>query len=154
MDAWREFAGLIEEFGTSVFNLGAFVGIIVAIAVFVVEVRWTRTHPPRDRQVERARELGHVVEAKRVRFWDDALTPDERTTSWYHAVYSYEVSGGQYEYKYMERAYPPATMKLYYIDNPRRAFHEKKGRSSVSKLLLLVIPLAAGLGIMYLLGGI
>ncbi len=89
----EELVELIEEFGTSVFRFSAFAGIAVMIALFVIEVKWTRSHTPSNKRVEKALHLGHVVEAKRVKFWDDAITPDERTTSWYHATYAYEVSG-------------------------------------------------------------
>src|SRR5699024_8225093 len=114
---------------------GAFVGIVVMVAAFAVEVKWTHAHPPKDRRVEKARELGHIVEAKRAKFWDDAVTPNEQTTSWYHATYVYEISGKQYTYRYRERQYPSTTIKLYYLHSPHRAFHEKKGWSSAHKLL-------------------
>ena len=48
--------------------------------------------------------LGHVVTAKRIKYWDDGVTPGETTTSQYHATYAYEVSGKHYQYKYLERA--------------------------------------------------
>ena len=73
----EELVELIEEFATSVFSFRAFVGIVVMIVLFVIEVKWTRSHTPRNKRVEKALKLGHVVEAKRVKFWDDAITPDE-----------------------------------------------------------------------------
>lgn len=154
MDAITEFAELIEEFGTSVFSFRAFVGIVVMIVVFVMEVKWTRSHAPRNKRVEKALTLGHVVEAKRVKFWNDAITSDEWPTSWYHATYAYEVSGRQYEYKYLEHAYPPMVIKLYYMNNPRKPFREKKKQGVIPKILFLIIPIAAGVGVMYLLGGV
>ena len=110
-DTWMEFAALLEEFMTSVFQLPAFVGIVVMIVVFVLEVRWERAHPPVSRRVEKAVALGHVVNAKRIKYWDDGLTAAEKTTSWYHAAY-------------------------------------------VSRLLFLLLPIAAGVAVMGLLGGV
>ena len=149
-----EFMELIEEFGTSVFNFNAFVGIVVMIVVFVLEVKWTRSHTSGNRRVEKALALGHVVEAKRVKYWDEATTPGEQVTSWYHATYTYNVSGKQYQYKYLEREHPPVMIKLYYINNPRKAFRGEKKQSGALRILLLLIPIAVGVGVMLLLGGV
>lgn len=153
-DTWMEFAALLEEFMTSVFQLPAFVGIVVMIVVFVLEVRWERAHPPVSRRVEKAVALGHVVNAKRIKYWDDGLTAAEKTTSWYHAAYVYGVSGKQYEYKYMEREFPPMTIKLYYIHEPRKTFRAQSKRGALSRLLFLLLPIAAGVAVMGLLGGV
>ena len=150
----KELVELIEEFGTSVFSFSAFAGIAVMIILFVIEVKWTRSHTPSNKRVEKAIQLGHVVEAKRVKFWDDAITPDEQSTSWYHAAYAYEVSGKQYTYKYLEHKYPPMVIKLYYMNTPRKVFRGEKKPSAISKILFFIIPIAAGIGVMYLLGGI
>lgn len=109
-----EVIALLEELGTSVLQPGAVIGIAVTIVIFILEVRWTRSHPPRGRRVEKAAALGHVVTAKRIKYWDDGVTPDEKTTSHYHATYAYEVSGKAYRCKYLERAVPPVQIKLYY----------------------------------------
>ncbi len=124
------------------------------IAVFALEVKWTRSHTPNDKKVEEALKLGHVIEAKRVHFWDDGVTPDERSTSWYHATYTYNVSGDQYQYKYLERVYPPMVIKLYYLNNPRKAFRSAKRRSGISQILFLMLPIVVGVGVAYLLGGV
>ncbi|HIZ55036.1 MAG TPA: hypothetical protein H9671_02390 [Firmicutes bacterium] len=151
-DVISEFAALMEEFGTTVLQLNAVIGIAVMIVIFVLEVRWTRSHPPHSRRMERASALGHVVTARRIKYWDDGITPDEKTTSWYHATYAYEVSGKQYRYKYLERAVPPIQIKLYYLDNPGRAFRGKEKRSALSQIFLLLFPIAAGVAVMLLLG--
>lgn len=100
-NSMSEFAALIKEFCTDVLQLNAVIGIAVMIILFILEVRWTRSHPPRSRRKERAVALGHVVTARRVSYWDDGVTPDEKTTSWYHATYAYEVAEKQYQYKYL-----------------------------------------------------
>ena len=79
-----EVIALMEEFGTSVLQPGAVVGIAVTVILFILEVRWSHAHPPHSRRVEKAVALGHVVTAKRIKYWDDGVTPDEKTTSHYH----------------------------------------------------------------------
>ena len=141
-NSMSEFVALIKEFCTDVLQLNA----------VILEVRWTRSHPPRSRRKERAVALGHVVTARRVSYWDDGVTPDEKTTSWYHATYAYEVAEKQYQYKYLARAFPPVQIKLYYLGSPGRAFCSNEKRSALSQIFLLLFPIAAGVVVMHLLG--
>ena len=147
-----EVIALVEEFGTSVLQPGAVVGIAVTVILFILEVRWSHAHPPRSRRVETAVALGHVVTAKRLKYWDDGVTPDEKTTSHYHATYAYEVSGKQYQYKYLERAVPPVQIQLYYLNNPGRAFRGKEKRSGFVQVFFLLFPILVGAATAYLLG--
>ena len=152
-DTITEFMALMKEFGTIV-QFNAVAGIAVAVLVFVLEVRWKRSHTPKDKRIEKAIRLGDVVNATRSKFWDDGLTAAEQTTSYYHADYLYEVCGKQYQYKYLDRVFPPVAIKLYYINNPRRAFHQGAKKHSLSKLLLFLLPIAMGVGAALLLGGV
>ena len=136
-NSMSEFVALIKEFCTDVLQLNAVIGIAVMIILFILEVRWTRSHPPRSRRKERAVALGHVVTARRVSYWDDGVTPDEKTTSWYHATYAYEVAEKQYHY---------------YLGSPGRAFCSNEKRSALSQIFLLLFPIAAGVVVMHLLG--
>ena len=147
-----EVIALMEEFGTSVLQPGAVVGIAVTVILFILEVRWSHAHPLRSRRVEKAMALGHVVTAKRIKYWDDGVTPDETTTSHYHATYAYEVSGKQYQYKYLERAVPPVQIQLYYLDDPGRAFRGKEKRSGFAQVFFLLFPILVGAATAYLLG--
>lgn len=151
-DTLSEFTALMEMFGTSVLQPSAVLGIAVMVILFILEVRWSRSHPPHSRRVEKAMALGHVVTAKRIKYWDDGVTPDEKTTSHYHATYTYEVSGKQYQYKYLERAVPPLQMQLYYLDHPGRAFRGKEKRSGFAQVFFLLFPIAAGVAVMLLVG--
>ena len=112
-----EVIALMEEFGTSVLQPGAVVGIAVTVILFILEVRWS--HAP---------------------------------TSHYHATYAYEVSGKQYQYKYLERAVPPVQIQLYYLDDPGRAFRSKEKRSGFAQVFFLLFPIAVGVAVMLLLG--
>lgn len=53
-NSMSEFAALIKEFCTDVLQLNAVIGIAVMIILFILEVRWTHSHPPRSRRKERA----------------------------------------------------------------------------------------------------
>ena len=151
-DTLSEFAALMEEFGTSVLQPSAVIGIAVIVILFILEIRWSHAHPPHSRCVEKAVALGHVVTAKRIKYWDDGVTPDEKTTSQYHAAYAYEVSGKPYQCKYLERAVPPVQIQLYYLDDPGRAFRGKEKRSGFAQVFFLLLPIAAGVAVMLLLG--
>lgn len=48
---------------------------------------------------------------------------------------------------------PAPAIRLYYIDNPRRAFRGERKRSAAANVLFLLIPIAAGAGVMCLLHG-
>ena len=143
---------MIKEFRTSVLQPGAVIGLAVVVVLFILEVRWSRAHPPRSRRVEKAIALGHVVTARRVKCWDDGVTPGEKTTSQYHATYTYQVSGVEYQYKYLERAVPPMQIQLYYLDRPGRAFRRAERRSPILQIFLLLFPVLAGAVVAYLLG--
>ena len=147
-----EVIALMEEFGTSVLQPGAVVVIAVTVILFILEVRWSHAHPPRSRRVEKAMALGHVVTAKRLKYWDDGVAPDEKTTSHYHAAYAYEVAGKQYQYKYLERAVPPVQIQLYYLDDPGRVFRSKEKRSGFAQVFFLLFPILVGAAVAYLLG--
>ena len=146
-----EVMALIKEFG-AVLQPGAVVGIAAAVVLFLLEARWARAHPPRSRRVEKAAALGRVLTARRVKYWDDGLTPAEKATSQYHAIYAYEVSGKQYQYKYLDRSAPPARIQLYYLDHPGRAFRGREKRGVFTQMFLLLFPIAAGAAVAYLLG--
>ena len=134
----EEIIALFGEFGTSVLQPGAVIGLAITVILFTLEVRWSRAHPPRSRRAEKAKALDHVVTAGRVKYWDDGVSPDEKTTSQYHATYAYEVAGKQYQYKYLE--------------HPGRSFRGVEKRSPLLQILLLLFPILAGAAAAYLLG--
>ena len=148
----EEAIALFREFGTSVLRPGAVIGLAITVVLFILEVRWSRAHPPRSRRAEKAKALGHVVTARRVKYWDDGVSPDEKTTSQYHATYAYEVSGKQYQYNYLERAVPPVQIQRYYLDHPDRAFRGAAKRSPLLQIFLLLFPILVGAAAAYLLG--
>lgn len=75
--------------------------------------------------------------------------------SWFHGTYSYEVDGKSYQYRYMSKVTPPYELTLYYISNPRKAFRDEVKTEEHSLALLgVLLPIAAGILVVFLLGGV
>ena len=149
-----EFWDLLNRFMTDVFDLKIFCGIIAAIIVFIIEIWFDRNHRLRNRRVEKAISLGHIVKAKRVKAWDDDNTGYD-VNSWFHGTYSYEIDGKSYKYRYMSKVFPPHELTLYYINNPRKTFrNENKTKEHSLALLMLFLPITAGILVIYFLGGV
>ena len=149
-----ELSDLFNEFMTEVFDLKVFCGIVTAIIVCVFEIRLTRNLRLKNWRVEKAIRLGHIVKAKRLKTWDDDNTGCD-VNSWFHGTYGYEVDGKSYKYRYMGKVSPPYELTLYYIRNPRKTFrNETKSKEHTLALLGLFLPIAAGILVVFLLGGI
>ena len=76
-DTLSEFTALMEEFGTSVLQPSAVIGIAVMVILFILEVRWSRAHPPRNRRVEKAMALAHDMNPLRA-WWEENRELSER----------------------------------------------------------------------------
>lgn len=148
------FLDLLNRLVTEVFDWKIFCGIVVAIIVFIIEIWFNRNFKMRNRCVEKAIRLGHIVKAKRVEAWDDDSTGYD-VNSWFHGTYSYEIDGKSYKYRYMSKVSPPYELTLYYINNPRKTFrNENKAKEHSLALLSLFLPIAAGILVVFLLGGV
>lgn len=64
----EESIALFGAFGTSVLQPGAVIGLAITVVLFILEVRWSRAHPPRNRRAEKAKALGYAVTARRVKY--------------------------------------------------------------------------------------
>ena len=148
-----EFVDLINEFFNSVFNINVFIGIAAAIFVLVLEIIYMNKHKKVNRKVEKAKQLGNVVTAKRVSTWTDN-GDGTSMDSWVYATYTYELSGKTYRYKYMKRQFAPVTLTLYYLDNPRKVFTGTEKKNSFFSLFFYLIPMAVAVIIINLLGGV
>lgn len=126
-------------------------GLVVAIIVFVLEIRLFKSYKRKNRRRERAVQLGHVVQAKRVRAWDDDTT-GYSVDSWFHARYVYEVDGREYTYRYMRKATPPVTLTLYYLSNPKRTFTGEEKEPWFLPIVCLALPILLGALVLRLLG--
>lgn len=149
----NEFAELVEEYFNSVFNFNVFVGIVAAIVVLIFEIIYMNKHKKVNKKVEKAKQLGNVVTAKRVSSWTDNRYGTSMD-SWVYATYTYELSSKTYRYKYMGRQFAPITLTLYYLDNPRKAFTGTEKKNSFLSLFFYIIPIAVAVIIINLLGGV
>ena len=65
-----------------------------------------------------------------------------------------QLKGGGMEI-YMSKVSPPYELTLYYINNPRKTFtNENKTKEHSMALLGLLFPIAVGILVVFLLGGI
>ena len=54
----EEVIALFGEFGTSGLQPGAVIGLAITVVLFILEVRWSRAHPPRSGEQRRRRLWG------------------------------------------------------------------------------------------------
>ena len=119
---YKEFFYMFKEFWTTVFDFNILIGIIAGIATLVIQVRIINKLQSRNKKKEKAIALGHVVMAKRTKFYNDGAPGEASANSRYHATYRYVVNGKEYEYRYLGAKYPEEEIQMYYIDNPRKVF--------------------------------
>lgn len=154
MENGEQLAQLIEKFKQE-FVPGDFLGVLAFVIILVVEMAILKAHPPglkRNKKVERAKELGHVVKAHKVR---DLRTLEERTSEpgFARSVYEYEVDGEKYKYYFVGYATDPQFLDLFWINHPRKAFpYIPKKRMWTSYLAILFPAVVAGLIIAYFRG--
>ena len=131
------------------YGIGFWIAIIAGIAVFVVEIKLAKRGvilSNRDKRIEKAKKAGHMIKAEAIyqnykrRGGKGSGTGDDL----YHCVYEYTVDGVKRRYVVAQSGhYPPRTITLYYLSNPKRVFssydHNKK--DIVQGFLLYLIPL-------------
>ena len=150
---WGEFVSLIEEFWTSVFNFNATCGIVVGIIVLVFEIKCLNKFKRIDKRKEEALKRGHAIRAKRIRMWND-WEPDSGGGSSFSATYEYVVNEKRYIYRYLGAAFPAIEITVYYKNNPKRAWSDLERRDSIFTLFVYLLPLAAAVVVILLLGGV
>lgn len=154
MDNKDQLAQLVEKFKQE-FLPGDFLGVLAFVVIYAIELAYLKAHPPglkQNKKVERAKELGHVVKAHKVR---DLRTLEERTSEpgMAHSVYEYEVDGNKYKYYFFGYATDPQFLDLFWINHPRKAFpYIPKKRMWASYLAILFPAVVAGLIIVYFRG--
>lgn len=148
-----DFLNLIEEFKTSVFNFNVTCGIIAAVIVFVLEIIFIRKRNKTSWKIEKAKSLGHVVQGKRIKAWDDD-TSGYSVDSWFHATYVFTVDGKEYKCRYLGKVSPPLVTNVYYINSPKKAFVENEYKQNYLSILLYIIPIAVAIVVINCLGGV
>lgn len=148
-----DFLNLIKEFKTSVFNFNVTCGIIAAVAVLILEIIFIGKRNKTSWKIEKAKSLGHVVQGKRVKAWDDD-TSGYSVDSWFHATYVFSVDGKEYKCRYLGKFSPPLVTNVYYIKSPRKAFVENEYKQNYLSILLYIIPIAVAILVINCLGGV
>lgn len=152
----EDVSDLLRRFWETEGSFTLLAGMAAAIAVFVIEIVLLRRqtgHSRKEKQIELAVSRGHVVRARRIKAWDDDETGHD-VHSWFHAVYVYDVNGRTLKYRYRGKEVPPVTKTLYYLNDPRKTFDSREQKNPVLILLLYILPLAAAVAVINLLGGI
>lgn len=152
MEAFDEFFQLMGEFGTLMReNWNVVCGVLAGLAVFILEMIFTRKRPKENRKVKKAKELGHVAKGKRLKYWkDDPYDVHARS----HATYIFEVDGKEYKYRYLGRQHPPSFAEIYYIHSPRHGFVVFEDDRNYWEILWLIIPAAVAVLVSLLLSDV
>lgn len=130
------------------------IGVIVLISTYAIELflmnKGILSFKNNKRKMEKAVKLNHIIKAKRVSYYDD--DPYKRhKDSYFHAKYEYEFNGKKMKYWYLGKIVPPYVITLYYINNPKKAFHYEE-KDSPLIILTLIIPIIIAYCVMKILG--
>ena len=152
MDNKDQLAQLVEKIKQE-FLPGDFLGVLAFVVIYAIELAYLKAHPPglkRNKKVERAKELGHVVKAHKVKDFYGERREHPNLNS---AIYEYEVNGKEYRYYFSEYAVAPQFLELYWISRPKNVFpYLPRKRMWTSYLAALLPFVVVGLIIAYFRG--
>ena len=152
MENGEQLAQLVEKFKQE-FLPGDFLGVLAFVVIYAIELAYLKAHPPglkRNKKVERAKELGHVVKAHKVR---DLYGERREHPNLSSAIYEYEVNGKEYRYYFSEYAVAPQFLELYWISRPKNVFpYLPRKRMLINYLIILCPAVVGGLIICYFRG--
>lgn len=130
-----------------------FISVLAGVFVFIFVIRFAKNH--NNKRFEKAIQAGHVVTGKRIKSGENYVASDDFSTQKrYDAVYEFEADGKTYNYRYVGRAHPPVTAKIYYIKSPRRAFSaidKGKAPSTLTADIALVLAVVVCFSVLKLL---
>lgn len=107
------------ELGTIIFNLlyaMFWAGVVTAIVIVFIE--GVITPFKRSKALIEARDAGHEIVAKRVKFHSESGAK-RRNRIW--GYYEYEYGGKKYKYKNTFSSMPPEEITLYFKNKPQKA---------------------------------
>ena len=145
MENGEQLAQLVEKFKQE-FLPGDFLGVLAFVVIYAIELAYLKAHPPglkRNKKVERAKELGHVVKAHKKKEWTypEDLGKAHRIN---RALYEYEVDGKRYKYYFAEYDVDPQFLDLFWINNPRKAFPYLPRKRMLIYYLIILFPATVG----------
>lgn len=150
MGEFEEHWRIMKE-GFASIPVQVYIGMIAMIVAYVFVIKFMRNRKKRNRRLEKAVQRGHVVHARRIKYCLDDISD---INSHYSATYAYEVEGSSYKYHFRERIFPPLELPLYYINNPRQAFHGLDKGASMLDVFLTFVPWIVAVLVIMLLGGV
>ena len=143
MENGEQLAQLVEKFKQE-FLPGDFLGVLAFVVIYAIELAYLKAHPPglkRNKKVERAKELGHVVKAHKVR---DLYGERREHPNLSSAIYEYEVNGKEYRYYFSEYAVAPQFLELYWISRPKNVFPYLPRKRMLIYYLIILFPATVG----------
>ena len=143
MENGEQLAQLVEKFKQE-FVPGDFLGVLAFVVIYAIELAYLKAHPPglkRNKKVERAKELGHVVKAHKVR---DLYGERREHPNLSSAIYEYEVNGKEYRYYFSEYAVAPQFLELYWISRPKNVFPYLPRKRMLIYYLIILFPATVG----------
>ncbi len=143
MDNKDQLAQLVEKFKQE-FLPGDFLGVLAFVVIYAIELAYLKAHPPglkRNKKVERAKELGHVVKAHKIK---DLYGERREHPNLNSAIYEYEVNGKEYRYYFSEYAVAPQFLELYWISRPKNVFPYLPRKRMWTSYLATLLPFVVG----------
>ena len=151
-EQYQEFGNLLKEVFTKydykIWIAAFFVILSFVFNMFLLHKGYFTFQTRNARRVRKAKELGQVVQARLVK---NHTSIHDKLGESCSADYSYTIGGKQYKYHYVDYKYPPQTLTLYYISNPKFVFYEQAATWQPG-LLMYILPIVLGIIIMKLLG--
>ena len=143
MDNKDQLAQLVEKFKQE-FLPGDFLGVLAFVVIYAIELAYLKAHPPglkRNKKVERAKELGHVVKAHKIK---DLYGERREHPNLNSEIYEYEVNGKEYRYYFSEYAVAPQFLELYWISRPKNVFPYLPRKRMWTSYLATLLPFVVG----------
>lgn len=146
---------LKEAFGN--YDPRIWVGVVVIIVVFAVEMILCNKGilvSRSERRLAKAKAAGHMLKATMKSCnYKDKKTNTKCEERIYTAIYEYEANGRTRRTSVVTTgARPPATLTMYYVSDPSKAFSEYQVGSGFLHFMLLLIPVAIGIVVVIGLG--
>lgn len=143
--------------GSSQYDPAALVGIVVMFAVAILELVLIKKGvllSRSERRLAKAKAAGHMLKATLVK----TTFKDQSANGNYHeriytGVYEYQVNGRTRKtYVHSKDSKPSNVVTMYYVSNPEKAFTEEESGGGIFTIMLMLIPLLAGIATSWALG--
>lgn len=136
-------------------DIEVWLGLLAAILTFITEIilcsKGIITFKG-ERRLKKAKELGHVVQGRRVS-WQLMNEDDGKQSTKYVGRYEYSVNGHIYRGMVISLlTIPNEEVDFYYLSDPKKAFTEADAAKKPGMILLYIIPFVVAYLVMKLMG--